>query len=103
MSIVVYYSLEEQSRTIVKEVYDVKIAVEYVYRMFCYKGLECELEVLSGLETKSHSVKKVPWTHVTIAFVTEALVGAYKNGDLKLIKMNYFIGCLKKICKKTFS
>lgn len=100
MSVAVYYSLGEQSRTMVREVYDVRIAVEYIYKMFCYKGVECELEVLSGLETKSHGVKKVPWTHVTIAFVTESLVEAYKNGDLNLIKMNYFIGCLKKICKK---
>lgn len=27
-------------------------------------------------------------------------MSAYKNGDLSLIKMNYFIRCLKKICKK---
>lgn len=100
MSVVIYYSLEEQYQTTVREVYDVKIAVEYVYKMFCYKGLECELEVLRGLETKSQGVKKAPWTHVTIGFVTEALVKAYKNGNLSLIKMNNFIRCLKKICKK---
>ena len=100
MSIVIYYGLEEQSQSMIREVYNVKIAVEYVYRMFCYKGLECELEVLRGLETKSQGVKKAPWTHVTIEFVTEALVSAYKNGDLNLIKMNYFIRCLKKVCEK---
>lgn len=81
----------------VREVYNIKNAVEYVYKMFCYKGLECELEVLRGLETKSQGVKKAPWTHVTIEFVAETLVGAYKNGDLSLIKMNYFIRCFKKI------
>lgn len=100
MSVVIYYSLVDQYQNILKEVYDVKIAVEYVYKMFCYKELECELEILRGLERKSQSVKKAPWTHITIAFATEALVGAYKNGDLNLIKMDYFIGCLKKICKK---
>lgn len=100
MSVVIYYSLDEQSQTTVREVYNAKTAVEYVYKMFCYKGLECELEVLRGLETKNQGVKKAPWTHVTIGFVTEALVNAYKNGDLNLIKMNNFIRCLKKISKK---
>lgn len=100
MSVVLYYRLEERVQTTVREVYNVKNAVEYVYKMFCYKDLECELEVLRGIETKSKGVKKAPWTHVTVGFVTEALVNAYKNGDLNLMKMNNFIRCLKKICKK---
>ena len=100
MSVAVFYSLPKQSQIEIRKIYNVKIAVNYVYKMFCYKGIECELEVLRGLETKSQGVKKVPWTHVTIAFVSEALVNAYKNGDLNLVRMNYFIKCLKNICKK---
>ena len=100
MSAILYYHLDERSKEIVKEVYNVKEAINYVYDMFCHRGVECELEVLRGLDIKSPGAKKAPWTHVTVQFATEALVSAYKNGDLHLIKMNYLIGRLKKVCKK---
>ncbi len=100
MSVVIYYSLDEKSQDMINEVYDVNVAVEFVYKLFCFSGLECELEVLHGLETNKQGVKKAPWTHVTVGVVTEALVNAYKNGNLNRIKMNNFIRCLKRICKK---
>lgn len=100
MSAILYYHLEDNARNAVKEVYDVKKAVQFIYKMFCCNGIECELEVLQGLEIKSNGAKKAPWTHVTIEFATEALVSAYRNKDLNLMKMNNFIRFLKKTCKK---
>lgn len=100
MSVVLYYNLDECARNVVKEVYDVKKAVDFVYKMFCHKGIECELEILSGVGLKSPGAKKAPWTHVTIGFVSEALVYAYKNKDLGLLKMNNFLRCVKNVCKK---
>ena len=100
MSAILYYNLDKQSQIIVEEVYSVKSAIDFVYRVFCYQDIECELEVLNGLETKNPGAKKAPWVHVTISFVAEALVNAYKNGDLNLVKMNNFIRCIRKVCKK---
>lgn len=100
MSVALYYKLNEKTKNVVKEVYNVKRAVDFIYKMFCFKDIECELEILHGLNAKSKGAKKAPWTHVPIGFVAEALVNAYKSGDLELIKMNNFIRCLKKTCKK---
>lgn len=100
MSVSLYYSLNNTSRQLVDEVYDVKKSVEYVHSVFCDKGVECEVEIINGLQSKTVSTKKGPWTHITIAFVTEALVNAYTNGHLSVVKMNSFIGRLKKICRR---
>lgn len=100
MSVVVYYNLEETRRKMVQEVYNIKKAVDTVFKMFCHRDIECELEVLRGLEMKNHGAKKAPWTHVTVGFATEALVSAYKNGDMSLLKMNELVFHLRRMCKK---
>ncbi len=100
MSVSLYYSLNNVSRQVIDDVYDVRKSVEYVHNLFCDKGVECEFEIINGLQSKTVSTKKGPWTHITIAFVTEALVNAYNNGLLSTVKMNSFMDRLKKICRQ---
>lgn len=101
MSVILYYSLNNDEQKVLNEIYDVNKSVNYVYDLFCNKGLECELEIINGLKSNTVSTKKGPWTHITVAFVAEALVNAYKNGDLNKMQMNGFISRIKKICKRS--
>lgn len=100
MSVILYFSLDESIRKKLDEVYDVKIAVNYVYRQFCLKGVETELETFHGLEVKSGGVKKAPWIHVTIAYSIKALVDAYTNKIIGYTKMNILIARIDNIYKK---
>lgn len=100
MAVTFYFHLDENIRKDIDEVFNVSKAITFIFKQFCIKGIECELEILQGLEKRSQGVKKAPWTHVTIGFAVEALVSAYKNNKLSLAKMDILVERIKLICKK---
>lgn len=100
MSVVLYFNLDENIREKLDEVYNVKTAVNFVYKQFCLKGVETEVETFYGLESKSGGVKKAPWTHVTIAYSIDALTAAYTNKVIGIAKMNMLITRIDNIYNK---
>ena len=100
MAVVFYFHLDENIRAEIDAVFNVSNAIAFIFKQFCVKGIECELETLHGLAKQNQSVKKAPWTHITIGFAVEALVLAYKSDKLSLAKMDAVIERIKLICKK---
>lgn len=100
-SVSLYFALSEDIRNTLMDIYDVKKAIRFVYNKFCITGIEYELEVLHGVDRESIGARKVPWTHVGIAFVAEALVYAHKEDYLSVSKWNLFLLKMKSVCKKS--
>lgn len=96
MSISLYYNLDENLRNSISSVYDVKEAIDYVLNVFLKSEQQCEIESLWGIG----NVDKVPWTHISIGYVIEALSLAYYNKDLGLLKTDLFLEKVRKIIKK---
>lgn len=99
MSVILYYNVDETLRNSLKEIYNVKEAINFVYKQFCVKKMEIETETLVGIEEKNKGAKKAPWTHIAIEVSIEALVLAFKNGAISTVKMDLVIERIKKICK----
>ncbi len=99
MSVVLYYSVDNILRCNLNEVYNIRQAVNYIYKQFCLEGTEIETETLSGIEEKCDGAKKAPWTHISIGMVLEALIMAFKNKSISILKMDLVVERVKKICK----
>ena len=100
MAVTLYFHLDEELKRNIDEVFSVSKAIAFIFKQFCIKGIECELEILQGLEKRSQGIKKAPWTHVTVGYAVEALVAAYKHDKLGLAKMDILIERIKFICKR---
>lgn len=99
MSILLYYSLDPSIQVRLDDIYSVDIAIKYVYKQFCHKKIEFEMETLLGTHTSNSTAKKAPWTHICIAYSIEALTFAYQNKRINFLMMNILIGRIKKMCK----
>lgn len=100
MAVILYFSLEKEIQKSIDQVFNVNIAINYVFEKFCIKNIQCETESLVGIDIKCPGSKKAPWTHMTMGFAMEALNLAYKNGRLSLAKMDIYIHKVKTLCKK---
>ena len=98
MAVILYFSLDNMLQEAINQVYDVNIAIDYIFDNFCIKNIQCETETLRGIDLKSPGSAKAPWTHMTMGFAMEAISLAYKNKKLSLIRMDIYIHKLKKIC-----
>lgn len=80
-----YYELDHSIRKALDKCFNRKIAIDYVYQAFADQGIQLEVETLNGIEKAGdNSVKKVPWNHILIGYVLEAISKAYDNGDIGL-------------------
>ena len=81
-----FYRLSKEYRDIISQSFDVKAAVDYVYKRFVDKNVQFETESLIGIEKNGMGVKKAPWNHITVGFAMEALAAAYENNMLSKSK-----------------
>lgn len=86
--LMLFYSLDQQKQNIIKEVYDYKSAIKFVYDQFVKQNIQKETETLYGININQTGAKKVPWNHISAGYAIAALVLAYKNKDLNFIKAN---------------
>ena len=100
MAIILYFSLREEIQKSIDQVFDVNVAIGYVFENFVFKDTQCEVEILRGIDLKCTGPKKAPWTHMTMGFAMRALNLAYKNKKISLIKMDIYLYKLKLLCKK---
>lgn len=99
MAVILYFSLNTELREAIDQVYDVGVAINYIFENFCIKNVQCETESLRGIDLKCPGSKKAPWTHMTMGFAMEALSLAFANKKFSLIKMDIYIHKLKTLCK----
>lgn len=98
MSAILYYNSGIELQKSLSQVYNIKDAVKFVFNKFCKDKVECETEILVGIDRNGTGATKVPWEHISIGVVVEALVLAYNNHDLCLGDMNLLILRLKNLC-----
>ena len=99
MAISLYYKLDLNTRNSIDKSFNVKNAINYVFDSFVIKGIQIEVETLTGIDIETQGAKKVPWNHISIGYAIEALNLAYLNNDLGVVKMDLFIRRIKKICR----
>lgn len=99
MAVILYFSLDDMLKAAIDQVYDINVAVDYIFDNFCIKNIQCETESLRGINLKCPGSAKAPWTHMTMGFAMEAINLAFKNKKLSLIKMDIYIHKLRKLCK----
>lgn len=100
MAVILYFSLEDELKQKINQVFDIDAAINYIFKTFCLKNIQCETESLRGIDLKCHGSKKAPWTHMTMGFAMEALNLAFKNKKISIIKMDIYIYKLRTMCKK---
>lgn len=98
MAVILYFSLENLLQEEINQVYDINVAIDYVFRSFCIENIQCETETLIGIDLKNPGCAKAPWTHMSMGFAMEALNLAIKYKKLSLIKIDLYTYTLKKLC-----
>lgn len=92
--LILYYSLDPNTQNAIKEIYDYKKGLKFVYNQFVNKNIQKETETLYGINKEKLGARKVPWKHVSSGYAIVSLVLAYKNKDLNFIEAN---GMFKQI------
>ncbi len=99
MYLSLYFELSDDLRKEIDNVYDVKKAVDYVYKHFVSENMQLEIEQLYGINKEGEGPLKAPWNHVVIGYCMDALSKAYTNRLLKIIQMDRFLRKIKGIIK----
>lgn len=101
MYLSLYYHMDPETREKIRQTYDHKAAVDFVFNMLVLKDMQLEIETLPGMDIAgSGGPVKAPWNHVTIGYALEALLLAYKNRDLSILKTDLLFGWINRTIKK---
>lgn len=101
MYLSLYYHLDLETRKKISGTYDHKAAINFVYDMLVLKDTQLEFETLLGIDIAGKGgPAKAPWNHITIGYAIEALLLAYKNKDLSIIKTDLLFSWINRTIKK---
>ena len=101
MYLCLYYHMNLETRKKISEAYDHKAAIDFVYKMLVIQNTQLEVETLSGMDIRGNGGPlKAPWNHVTIGYAIEALLLAYKNKDLSILKTDLLFNWINKTIDK---
>ena len=101
MYLSLYYHMDLETRKKISEAYDHKAAIDFVYKKLVLQNTQLEVETLSGMDIAGKGGPlKAPWNHVTIGYAIEALLLAYQNKDLNILKTDLLFIWINKTIDK---
>jgi len=89
MFIILYYEMPQKLRNSISKVYNVKESIDFIIKETIQNKCYIELEQIEGSEErKGIKIKKIPWTHISIGYVLEAVGHAYVSKDITKYTMS---------------
>lgn len=95
-----YYRMDDEWKKRQNSIFNKTASIDYIFRMFVENNVQFEMETIFGINQRDSGPKKVPWNHITVWPVLDALSMAYYNGDLSEEQWRRLHLHMKKILDK---